>query len=65
MSRLSIVQAAEGLGISKQTLQDLEHGTGTVGLGLALRVANQLEVALFMAPASRKEVIRRRVASDS
>jgi transcriptional regulator with XRE-family HTH domain len=64
-SGLSIPQAAAGLGISKQTLQDLEHGKGTVGLGVALRAATQLGVALFMAPAARKELVRRRIMSGS
>lgn len=64
-SGLSILQAAAGLGISKQTLQDLEHGKGTVGLAVALRAATQLGVALFMAPAARRELIRRRIMSGS
>ena len=54
-----------GWRIAKQTLQDLEHGKETVGLGIALRAATQLGVALFIAPGADRELIRRRVLSNS
>jgi transcriptional regulator with XRE-family HTH domain len=46
------------LGIAKQTLQDLERGTGTVGLAIALRVAAELGVTLFTAPPGLKDQVR-------
>jgi transcriptional regulator with XRE-family HTH domain len=58
---LSQVEAAAALGISKQTLADLESGKPTVAVGTALRVANELGVSLFMAPARHRERVRRAV----
>jgi transcriptional regulator with XRE-family HTH domain len=55
---LTLEQAAAGLGIAKQTLQDLERGTGTVGLAIALRVAAELGVTLFTAPPGLKGQVR-------
>jgi transcriptional regulator with XRE-family HTH domain len=46
------------LGIAKQTLQDLERGTGTVGLAIALRVAAEFGVTLFTAPPGLKDQVR-------
>lgn len=63
-SGLTLENAALAVGISKQTLQDLETGKPTVGLGLALRVAQELGVALFAQPAQNKERIRRRLLQD-
>jgi transcriptional regulator with XRE-family HTH domain len=60
-AHLTLEEAAAGLGISKQTLQDLERGTGTVGVGIALNAAAQLGVALFMVPATRREITRRTI----
>lgn len=50
---LSLEQAALLVGVAKQTLQDLELGTASVGLALALRVARELGVAVFAVPAAR------------
>lgn len=47
---IRLEDAASALGISKQTLADIEKGTGTVALGTALRVARELGVALLAAP---------------
>ena len=63
-SGLTIEQAARGLGIAKQTLSDLEQGAPTVSLGTALHAATQLGVALFMAPAARRELIRTQLQSS-
>ncbi len=57
-SGLTLVDAALSLGISKQTLHDLERGKPTVAIGTALRVAAQLGVSLFMAPAEVRERVR-------
>jgi transcriptional regulator with XRE-family HTH domain len=55
---LTLVDAAASLGIAKQTLNDLERGKPTVALGTALRVATELGVSLFMAPADLRERVR-------
>jgi transcriptional regulator with XRE-family HTH domain len=62
---LTLEDAAAGLGISKQTLLNLERGKGTVSLGTALDAAVQLGVALFMAPSNRRELIRRSIVSGA
>lgn len=51
-SGLTLEEAALAVSIAKQTLGDLEAGKPTVGLGIALRVAKELGVSLFMAPAT-------------
>ncbi len=62
---LSLDSAALGLGISKKTLLKLEQGAPSVALGTALHVAAQLGVALFMVPASRKDLARRNLSSEA
>ena len=69
-SGLTIAEAAEMLGVAKQTLQDLETGTGTVGVGLALRIAQELGVSFFQAPSSERDIVAKaidesRTAEDS
>jgi DNA-binding XRE family transcriptional regulator len=46
---LTIEQAALTIGVAKQTLSDIEAGKPTVGLGIALRVAAELGVSVFVA----------------
>lgn len=58
-SGLTLESAALLVGVAKQTLSDLETGRPTVGLGIALKVAEALGVALFVAPAGRRTAIRR------
>jgi transcriptional regulator with XRE-family HTH domain len=62
---LSLDSAALGLGISKKTLLKLEQGAPSVALGTALHAAAQLGVALFMVPASRKDLARRNLSSEA
>lgn len=64
-SELTLEGAALALGVSKQTLQDLETGKPTVGLGLTLRILEGLGVVLFAQPAELKERARRRLAGAS
>jgi transcriptional regulator with XRE-family HTH domain len=45
---LTIDQAAGLIGISTQTLADLEHGKETVGIGIVLRVLANLGQALLI-----------------
>ena len=51
--------AAQALGISKQTLSDLELGTGTVTLALAFQALNALGVSVFVVPAQDNSRVRR------
>jgi len=56
---MTLADAAMTLGISKQTLSDLEKANASVGLTIALKVARELGVAVFAAPASDREPVRR------
>ncbi len=58
---LTLVDAAISLGISKQTLSDLETGKTSVGLHTALRAARELGVAVFAVPAADREPVRRAI----
>lgn len=44
---MTLVEAAATMGVSKQTLSDLEKATGSVGLATALRIARELGVGIF------------------
>ncbi len=56
---MTLVDAAAALGVSKQTLGDLERATGSVGLTIALRVARALGVGVFaVQPAERESALR-------
>jgi transcriptional regulator with XRE-family HTH domain len=55
----TLAGAAQALGISKQTLSNLELGTGTVTLALAFQALNALGVALFVVPAEESSRVRR------
>lgn len=56
-SGLTLEAAAMLVGVAKQTLSDLETGRGTVSLGIALRVAEELGVSLFAVPAARRATL--------
>jgi len=58
---LTLADAALTLGVAKQTLSDLERGKPSVGIGLALQIANGLGVALFMTPAGMREQTKMRL----
>lgn len=62
---LTLADAALALGVAKQTLSNLELGKPSVGLGLALKIATGLGVALFMVPASVREQTRMRLMKTS
>lgn len=55
---LTLIDAAATLGISKQTLGDLEKATGSVGLATALRVAKELGVGVFVVQPFERETTR-------
>lgn len=56
---MTLEQAALALGVSKQTLQDLEKGNAGVSLGLALKIAQGLGVAVFAVPPKQVQRARR------
>jgi len=58
---MTLVDAALALGISKQTLSDLETAKSSVGLGTTLHVAREMGVALFAVPAGEREIVRRAI----
>jgi DNA-binding XRE family transcriptional regulator len=43
---MTLEEAALVIGVSKNTMQNLERGTGTVSLALAIKVANGLGLRL-------------------
>ena len=61
---MTLENAAAFLNVAKQTLGDLERGKTSVGLGLALKIADGLGVALFVAPAAQREQIRRQIKNS-
>lgn len=55
---MTLVDAAAMMGVSKQTLSDLEKATGSVGLAIALRVARELGVGVFAVQPAQREAAR-------
>ena len=66
-ARLAVVEAAEALGMSRQTLINIETGQGGVSLSTVLKAARALGVSLFAVPSQDREVVRRAIrgARDS
>ena len=58
---LRLVDAASLIGVARQTLNDLENGKPTVSVGNVLKIADGLGVALFCAPATERERVRRKL----
>lgn len=56
---MTLADAAQTLGVSKQRLADLETAKASVGLITALHIARELGVALFAVPADDREPVRR------
>lgn len=57
-SEMSLEDAAMTLGMSKQTLSDIELGKSTVSIGNTLKAASGLGVALFIFPSEMRELIK-------
>lgn len=55
---MTLVDAAAMMGVSKQTLSDLEKATGSVGLAIALKVARELGVGVFAVQPTQREAVR-------
>ena len=60
---MTLVDAAMTLGLSKQTLGDLETAKASVGLVTALKAARELGVAIFAVPADERERVRRQIVA--
>lgn len=58
---MTIADAAMMLGIARQTLQDLETGVGSVGIGLAMKIAKEIGVSFFVVPASQKAIVEKKL----
>lgn len=58
---LTIDEAAMTVGVAKQTLADIEAGKPSVQLGNFFKVANDLGVSLFVAPARDRTRIRNQI----
>ncbi len=56
--RIPLVEAADALGISRQTMINIEKGVSGVGLPTVLRAAQELGVTLFAVPAMERDVVR-------
>ncbi|OAI10254.1 hypothetical protein A1332_05700 [Methylomonas methanica] len=50
------------IGVSLQTLVDIEAGKHGVSIGKILQVAQGLGVSLFVIPQSQREIARRRLS---
>jgi DNA-binding XRE family transcriptional regulator len=54
---MTLADAALSIGVARQTLQDLETGSGTVGIGLAMKIAHELGVSVFVVPSSERSPV--------
>lgn len=61
---MTIADAALLLGVSKQTLGDLETAKASVGLATALKVATAFGVGIFAVAPEEREVFRRHILSE-
>jgi len=62
---MTLVDAAAMMGVSKQTLSDLEKATGSVGLAIALKVARELGVGVFAVQPTQREAARQALLSHA
>jgi len=62
---VTMLDAAAMMGVSKQTLSDLEKATGSVGLAIALRVARELGVGVFAVQPTQRESARQALQSQT
>ncbi|MEY4718977.1 MAG: hypothetical protein RL563_1595 [Pseudomonadota bacterium] len=60
---IRLEDAAMTIGVSLQTLVDIEAGKPGVSIGKILQVANGLGVSLFVIPQSQREIARRRLTN--
>lgn len=60
-SRIPLVEAADAIGVSRQTMINIEKGGAGVGLPTVLKAARELGVTLFAVAATEREVVRRAI----
>lgn len=58
-SGMTLVDTAESIGITKQTLSDLENGRVSVGINTVLKVVNDLGLCLFAVPRHEQDRIQK------
>ncbi|QEI07679.1 helix-turn-helix transcriptional regulator [Pigmentiphaga aceris] len=63
-SSMTIADAALLVGVSKQTLADLETARASVGLATAINVARAFGVGVFIAAPEDREIVRRQLLSE-
>jgi transcriptional regulator with XRE-family HTH domain len=62
---MTLEEAAAAIGISKQTMLDVETAGDTVSFGIVLKVARELGVSVFVAAPGQRELVRRAIAGDA
>jgi transcriptional regulator with XRE-family HTH domain len=60
---LTLEQLAAAIGISKQTMLDVETAGETVSFGITLKIARELGVSVFVAAPGQRETVRRAIAA--
>lgn len=60
-ARIPLVEAAEAMGMSRQTLINIETGQGGVSLATVLRVTREMGISVFAVPAVERESVRRTI----
>lgn len=60
---IPLVEAAEAMGMSRQTLINIELGQGGVSLSTVLRVTREMGISVFAVPAVERESVRRTILS--
>ena len=56
---ITLADAATAIGVSRQTMVNIEAGQGAVALPTVLLAARELGLALFAVPAAEKQTARR------
>lgn len=58
---IPLVEAADAMGMSRQTLINIETGQGGVSLSKVLQAARELGVSVFAVPTINREAVRRTI----
>lgn len=60
-ARVTVLEAAAAIGVSRQTFVNIETGKGAVALPIVLRAAAELGVTLLAVPSADRDVVRRAI----
>jgi DNA-binding XRE family transcriptional regulator len=60
-ARVTVLDAAAAIGVSRQTMVNIETGKGAVALPIVLRAAAELGVTLFAVSSADRDVVRRAI----